>query len=245
MKEKASVTGSSNWGLVVVDMQNDFLAAGGYYAQRKKLDAQVNRGRLSLKERNRLLSQPCPPPAGRFRYRDTSLKPIVTNICRVIALARKQQRPIVYLQAIYGREFVAKPPFLWREPNRHHYPGKPGSWGVTLIEPINRLIAARHMTPVEKLIVKHTFDGFFQTGLLQFLRMQRVETVVVVGVETHVCVLATAQSASVNQFKTIILEDCVWTAREDLGQGALAIFRDAWGSTARSRELVAENVASP
>jgi nicotinamidase-related amidase len=97
----------------------------------------------------------------------------------------------------------------------------------------------------EKVIVKHTLDGFFQTGLAQFLRKRQVETVVIVGVETHVCVMATAQSASVNQFETIILEDCIWTAREELGQGALAIFRDAWGSTARLRELLGRSGVLP
>jgi nicotinamidase-related amidase len=101
------------------------------------------------------------------------------------------------------------------------------------------------MRPNEKVIVKHTFDGFFQTGLVHFLRKRQVETVVIVGVETHVCVMATAQSASVNQFKTIILEDCIWTAREELGQGVLAIFRDAWGATARSRALLARSVDLP
>ncbi|MGB7952288.1 MAG: isochorismatase family cysteine hydrolase [Candidatus Binatia bacterium] len=237
VKEKTSVTGSSNWGLVVVDMQNDFLAAAGYYSQRKNLDERVDRGRLTLERRNRLLSQPCPAPPGRFRYRVKSLRAIVTNICRVIEYAKKQRRPIVYLQAGYGREFDAQPPFLRQEPDRQHYPGKPGSWGAALIEPITRLIAAGHSTVNEMVIEKHTFDGFFQTRLRQFLRERQVETVVIVGVETHVCVMATAQSASINQFKTIILEDCIWTAREDLGQGALAIFRDAFGSTARAEKL--------
>jgi nicotinamidase-related amidase len=245
VKEKPSATGSSNWGLVVVDVQNDFLAAAGYYAQRSKLDERVDRGRLTMEKRNRLLSQLCPAPPGRFRCRAKSLRPIVTNICRVIEHARKQQRPIVYLQAIYGRKFDAKPPFLRQEPGRQHYPGKPGSWGVELIEPIRRLIATRPMRLNEKVIVKHTLDGFFQTGLAQFLRKRQVETVVIVGVETHVCVMATAQSASVNQFETIILEDCIWTAREELGQGALAIFRDAWGSTARLRELLGRSGVLP
>ena len=239
VKEKASVTGFANWGLVVVDMQNDFVAAGGYYVQRSELDRQVGRGTLTLEKRNRLLSQPRVVPPGRFRYRVTSLPPIVANICRVIEHARTLRRPIAYLKASYSRKFDVEPPFLLLEPDREHYPCKPTSWGAGFIEPISRLISARHMAANERVIEKHTFDGFFQTELLQFLKERQVQTVVIVGVETHVCVLATAQSASINQFKTVILEDCTWTAKERLGQAALTIFSDAFGSTVRSRELFA------
>jgi nicotinamidase-related amidase len=239
VKSKANVTGFGDWGLVVVDMQNDFLAAKGYYAQRSKLDEQVGLGTLTIEKRNRLLSRPSEDPRGRFFYRATALPPIVANICAVIEHARTQHRPIAYLRAVYSHEFDVQPPFLRQETDRKHYPCKPTSWGSGFIEPISRLLAARQSTSNEKVIEKHTFDGFFQTELLQFLSERQVQTVAIVGVETHVCVLATAQSASVNQFKTLILEDCIWTAKEELGRSALAIFRDALGSTSRARKLFA------
>jgi nicotinamidase-related amidase len=221
------------WGLVVVDMQNDFLAAGGYYARRRDLDEQIAQGTMTAAARNRLLSQPSTALPGGFSYRVESLPRIVANIATVIEHARTQQRPIAYLKAVYSREFDVQPPFLQQEPNREHYPCKPDSWGTAFIEPINQFTIARHTAYRERVIEKHTFDGFFQTDLLQFLRGTGVQTVVIVGVETHVCVMTTAQSASINQFKALILEDCVWTANEDLGQMALAIFRDAFGSTAQ------------
>ena len=65
-----------------------------------------------------------------------------------------------------------------------------------------------------------------------------MQTLLVAGVETQVCVLATAKSAAMNQFDTVILEDCTWTAQEKLGRSALDIFRDAFGRTASSREVV-------
>ncbi|HXV83010.1 MAG TPA: isochorismatase family cysteine hydrolase [Candidatus Binatia bacterium] len=237
--EKANPPGFKNWGLVVVDMQNDFLAAGGYYARRSDLDKQARQRKLTAEKRDHLLSQPSTAPPGGFRYRVTSLSPVVANVCKTIEQARMKQRPIAYLKAVYSREFDVQPPFLRLEPARKHSPCKRTTWGADFIEPINQLIAARQTTPDERVIEKHTFDGFFQTELLSFLRERRVQTVAIMGVETHACVLATAQSASVNQFKTLILEDCIWTAKEELGQGALAIFRDAFGSTARAHELFA------
>jgi nicotinamidase-related amidase len=221
-----------------MDMQNDFLAAGGYYARRRDMDKQIEQGELTLEARNRLLSQPSVTPSETFSYRATSLGPMATNVCTIIKHARANQKPIAYLKAVYSREFDVQPPLLTREPHREHYPCKPHSWGAALIEPISQLIATRHVDSNEKVVVKHTFDGFFQTELLQLLQTWKVETVIIVGVETHVCVLATAKSASIHQFKTLILEDCTWTAQEELGQGALALFRDAFGSTGRLQEIL-------
>ncbi len=238
VEQYASMRGLEGWGLVVMDMQNDFLAAGGYYALRSDLDKQVEQGELTLEARNRLLSQPSVTPSETFSYRATSLGPMATNVCTIIKHARANQKPIAYLKAVYSREFDVQPPFLTREPHREHYPCKPHSWGAALIEPISQLITTRHVDSNEKVVVKHTFDGFFQTELLQLLQTWKVETVIIVGVETHVCVLATAKSASIHQFKTLILEDCTWTAQEELGQGALALFRDAFGSTGRLQEIL-------
>jgi len=225
------------WGLVVVDLQNDFLAASGYYARRRELDEQIGRGVMSPDARNRLLSQPSTAPAGPFTYRSGALRPIVARIATVIEHARTAQRPIAYLQAVYGRELNVQPPFLLREPHRTHYPCTPNSWGAAFIEPLHQFTVAAPEAH-ERVIIKHTVDGFFRTGLLQFLRAMAVQTVVIVGVETHVCVLTTAQTASINHFETIILEDCVWTANEPLGHAALAIFRDAFGSTARRDDFL-------
>ena len=238
VEDNTDVRGLEGWGLVVMDMQNDFLAAGGYYARRSDLDKQVGQGKLKVEARNRLLSQSSVAPPEKFSYRTTSLPLVATNVCTVIKHARVKQRPIAYLKAVYSRDFDVKPPFLTREPDREHSPCKPNSWGAALIEPIAQLIDAKHADSSEKVIEKHTFDGFYQTELLQYLQTWKVQTVVIVGVETHVCVLATAKSASIHQFKTLILEDCIWTAQEELGHGALAIFRDAFGSTARLREIL-------
>jgi nicotinamidase-related amidase len=234
MTQPAGATGPDAWGLVVVDMQNDFLAEGGYYARRAALDQQVVHGTMTAEERDRILTRPGAAPPGGLRYREESLPRVVANITAVIEHARRRERPIAYLQAVYSLAFETRPPFLWHDPRRAHYPCQPHSWGAALIEPIRRLTAGGSASSRERVIAKHTFDGFCGTGLLEFLREEDVRTVMIVGVETHVCVLTTAQSAAINQFTTIILEDCVWTAKEPLGQSALAIFRDAFGSTAHS-----------
>jgi hypothetical protein len=118
---------------VVVDMQNDFIATGGYYERRTELDQRVARGKLSLEARNRLLSDLNVPHPGEFTCRVPSLLPIVDNICRVIEHARRERRPVVYLKAVYDRTFAVQPPSLRQAPERNHYPCKANSWGAALI----------------------------------------------------------------------------------------------------------------
>lgn len=224
------------WALILVDMQNDFLAKGGYYDRKEKYEEQVRQGTLSPEELTARLAQPSSIPRDGFTVRTASLTTIIDNVCRVIACAKREQMTVVYLKAVYGHEFDFKPRFL-ADPDRKHYPCKPQTWGAAFVDPINKLIP-EGTTRRETVIEKHTFDGFFKTDLYEHLRTRRVHTVLVAGVETHICVLTTAQSASLNQFKTIILEDCVATAREDLAECALGIFRDGFGDTRLSGDIL-------
>lgn len=229
---------SDAWGLIVVDLQNDFIAAEGYYARRTQLSKQVARGALTTEAMARRLSETEARAPGRFSFRDSSLATVVENVRRMVDLARMRRRPVAFLKAVYSREFDVQPPSLRQDPERSHYPCKPNSWGSALIEPVAQLVRAKPKACTEKVFEKHSYDGFHGTELLSFLKGCRVQTLLVAGVETQVCVLATAKSAAMNQFDTVILEDCTWTAQKALGQGALGIFRDAFGRTASSQELM-------
>ncbi len=169
MVEHAGVRELDEWGLVVMDMQNDFLAAGGYYARRSDLAKQVGQGKLTVEASNRLLSQPSVSPTGELRYRATSLSRIATNVCTVIKHARAKQRPIAYLKAVYSRDFDVQPPFLTQESDREHYPCKPNSWGATFIEPISQLVDAKQGDSSEKVIEKTHLRWIFPHGPVAIL----------------------------------------------------------------------------
>jgi nicotinamidase/pyrazinamidase len=61
--------------------------------------------------------------------------------------------------------------------------------------------------PPDIILPKRRFSAFFKTDLDQTLRTLHVDTVVVAGINTHFCVLATAFDAVCHDFFTIILED--------------------------------------
>ena len=227
----------AGWALIVVDMQNDFLAQEGYYARRERYRQQVRQKRLSFNDMINQLAHPNPAPTKGFTPRAASLTPIIRNTRRVIARAQEHHIPIAYLQAVYSHTFPVKPSFLVENPERIHYPCKPNTWGAEIIAPIKEVMLTQQAQAREKVIAKHTFNGFFETDLCQFLRKWKIHTVVLVGTETHICVLATAQGASYNQFKTIILHDCVATDRAYQAKYALNIFRDGFGTTKLSTQI--------
>lgn len=216
--------------LIIIDMQNDFLAKDGYYGDRapRQADGQSPRPE-SLAGK---------PESRTFVPRDPPLDTTIDNVVAMIADARRKRWPIAHIGAAYGHAYAIKNRSLQRNPAKADYPCKPQTWGAHFIPKIfDEMYRAPNLAD-EIVIYKHTYDGFFQTELLFFLQQRHIKTVVVAGAETHVCVLRTAESAVLNQFNTIILEDCVWSANKTLAESALQLFGEAYGDVISRAKLV-------
>jgi nicotinamidase-related amidase len=79
--------------------------------------------------------------------------------------------------------------------------------------------------PTDLLLPKRRFSAFFGTGLENTLRGWGVDTVVVAGVTTHVCVLMTALDAICHDFTVIVLEDCCASHRKEIHQSTIEIYK--------------------
>lgn len=231
-----------DWALLVVDMQNDFLDKGGYYARRASLQECADWEALSPEQQFRLLESA--PEDHRRGARSKAIEQVVANVCGAISTARAANRPIAFVRAAYDRGFDILPPLLSNDPDRRHFPCKPGTWGAEFFGGAADAIREAGRTS-ERIFEKHTYDAFSNLSLLPFLRETRVSAVVVCGTETHVCVLASAQHAALLGFRTFILEDCVWSANTETANAALSIFRDAYGGTLTLRDLESLAVAQP
>jgi nicotinamidase-related amidase len=216
------VTAQDTSALLVVDMQNDFLATGGYYDAKEKR-TRARQGQLSATDIDALARVYLhPPPTCEIRepYQD-----FVRTVTEVAATALHTGMTTVFVQAVYNPNACYRPPLFLREPQRQDYACHPGSWGADFVEPIKQLTAQAHARVVEK----HTFDAFFETELRGFLRFKQIETLYVAGIETNVCVLFTACSALSNGFDTVILAECVTTSQTDVHEAALRIIEIARG----------------
>jgi nicotinamidase-related amidase len=218
--------------LVVVDLQNDFLAQGGYYDEITRL-TRTKGGDLSQADIDtlaQLYRHPPPSCVVRDGYQD-----LVTTVAEVAAAALARQMPTIFVRTAYDPESCYRPPLFIAAPERKDYACHPGTWGSELVDPIKRLASDR----CAKVVEKHTYDAFFETELRGFLRFHHIDTLYVAGVETNVCVLCTALSALTNGFGTVILEDCVATSLPALHAPSLRIIEVAKGQRMCRQEFLA------
>mgnify|MGYP001816092272 FL=1 len=71
---------------------------------------------------------------------------------------------------------------------------------------------------------KRRFSAFFKTDLDQTLRDLDCDTVVVVGISTHICVLSTLLDAVAFDFKAILLRDCCQAHTSEIHDGVTQIY---------------------
>ena len=91
----------------------------------------------------------------------------------------------------------------------------PGSLPTTLIR----------RGPQDMVLEKRRFSAFFKTDLDQTLRTLGIDCILVCGITTHVCVLATALDALSNDFSAIILEDACAAPSKETHRAVLEAYR--------------------
>ncbi|GAB2575437.1 cysteine hydrolase family protein [Microlunatus antarcticus] len=86
---------------------------------------------------------------------------------------------------------------------------------------------------------KKRYDCFAATDLDHVLRSRGVSTLLLTGVNTNSCVLATTVAANTRDYAAVVVEDCVDTMDRTLHEPALAVLRQAFGWVATLDETVA------
>ena len=99
--------------------------------------------------------------------------------------------------------------------------------------------ACLNVQPTDLEVVKPRYSGFFGTNLDELLRARRIETVIVLGLTTNVCVQSTARDAWQRDYRTITLEDCCAEIGEGSHKASLAWTVRNFGMVSRSDEVVA------
>ena len=77
-----------------------------------------------------------------------------------------------------------------------------GSWDA-------ELVAELDPRDSELVVVKHTYDAFYRTELEGYLESHGIRDLVICGTLANVCVLHTAGSAGLRDYRPILLEDAV------------------------------------
>ncbi|KAA0070523.1 isochorismatase family protein [Tardiphaga sp. P9-11] len=185
--EPESLTiGQATTALVVVDMQNAYLSKSGY------LD--------------------------RVGFDVSTSAPVIDKAAAVLAAARGAGMFVIHLQNGFNAlqtEAGGPTSPVWHKSNALKYMranpaerGKlitHGTWDHDFVEPM-RPIAG------EAVIPKARYSGFAGTHLEQLLRARGITTIVLVGVNTNVCVEATLRDAYHREFFALMIPDATLQA---------------------------------
>ena len=123
---------------------------------------------------------------------------VLANAKKVLTAARAAKLPIIHLQEVhrkemvdFGRELDGAEPVHYLE-----------TWASTQHHP--------DLSPIdgEYPIVKRRYSGFFATDLEILLRGLKVDTLVLMGTMTNVCVHYTAADAHQHDYHFHVIEDC-------------------------------------
>jgi len=139
-------------------------------------------------------------------------KTLIPNLQRLLGEGRKRGFPIIFAcDSFLEGDFIFK-----GRMKVHSLRGTKGAEVVDDLRPES----------VDIVLPKRRFSAFFKTDLDQTLRLLNVDTIVVTGMTTEVCVLMTVMDGLSHDFSAIILEDCSASRNKEFHQGCLSLYRD-------------------
>lgn len=158
----------------------------------------------------------------------------------LVDAAREKGIPVVHVVTSYhGVEEIAANPW-WKSVAgtdatranvlNHQLPGSPG---LEVMPDV--------LDPGYDIIVdtKKRYDAFTASELDHVLRSRGIDTILLTGVNTNSCVLATTVAGNALDYSVVVVEECVDTMDRTLHEAALKIIRQAFGWVGTSEEVIA------
>jgi len=185
--------------LVIIDMQRDFLEPGGFGAA---LGNDVTR-----------------------------LQAAVAPCRAVLSAARKVGLLVIHTREGHRPDLSDAPPLKVERGDPALRIGAPGPMGRILVrgEPGHDIIPELYPVAGEPVIDKPGKGAFCQTDLELMLRNRGIETLLVCGVTTEVCVNTTVREANDRGFRCIVLSDCCASYFPEFHQAGLAMIKAQGG----------------
>jgi len=185
--------------LVIIDMQRDFLEPGGFGAA---LGNDVARLRAAV--------EPCRA---------------------VLSAARKAGLLVIHTREGHRPDLSDAPPLKVNRGDPALRIGARGPMGRILIrgEPGHDIIPELYPIAGEPVIDKPGKGAFCQTDLELMLRNRGIETLLVCGVTTEVCVNTTVREANDRGFRCIVIGDCCASYFPEFHEMGLAMIKAQGG----------------
>ena len=99
--------------------------------------------------------------------------------------------------------------------------------------------------PGDLILTKPRFSAFINTPLESLLRSRGIQTVLVGGLTTDVCVSSTSRDAFQREFDTVTLNDCTATKTQARHEAGLETLASVFGTVCSSTDVLAAWGAVP
>ena len=161
----------------------------------------------------------------------------------LIGWFRARERPVVFTRFVAG----PKPTLMWNwspqiaPPVRCCWPGVMRAYGdiegerecIAVIDELGPL-------PAEPQLDKYGYNAFHRTRLTDLLHAHAVDTVVITGTVTQICVEDTARGAFHEGFQAVVVSDAVSSYAPDLHQASLRTLAMKYGRVMASDEVLGQ-----
>ena len=185
--------------LIIIDMQRDFLEPGGF--------GETLGNNVAL------------------------LKAAVPPLQALLAAAREAGMLIIHTREGHRPDLSDAPKHKVERGEPSLRIGQPGPMGRILVrgEPGHDIIPELYPEPGEPVIDKPGKGAFYQTDLELMLKNREIDTLLVCGVTTEVCVNTTVHEANDRGFRCIVLSDCCASYFPAFHEAGLAMIKAQGG----------------
>ena len=131
----------------------------------------------------------------------------VDDIAALVSDARDAGAQVVYTRDVH-------PPEQFEDA---HYYDEFERWGEHVVEGTweTEVIEELDVRADDHVVVKHTYDAFYETELDGWLTAHGIDDLVFCGTLANVCVLHTAGSAGLRDYRTVLVEDAIGAIEDE------------------------------
>lgn len=159
----------------------------------------------------------------------SGVKNIIPNLQKLYTFAKQNHIPCIFVQTIHRDATDSK---VWkkRAAGRMLKICRPESWGA----------GAYGVIPDDNdiIVYKHRYSAFINTPLDTILRSNEIDTLILTGVATNICVESTARDAYMLDYQVVFMEDGTATFMEGMHEATLVNIKAYFGEVVKTDELI-------
>jgi ureidoacrylate peracid hydrolase len=156
---------------------------------------------------------------------------VIPNLKHLIEEGRRVGLTIIYIKTTHS-EWTDTPSWIYRTSQKSGLNTcREGTWGAEFYEGISPL-------PSERIVIKHRYSAFINTDLNTVLKARGIQSVLVCGVATNVCVETTARDGYMYDYYVTLIDDCSAAYEAKLHLGTLENVRRHFGLVASSNQVI-------